>query len=245
MAVELRDSEMLQVSFSVLESDKGTFVLRQLSGPENWWVGLEAVHQDVLLLHGYGNRQTGEKQGIWAYDAKKGDLLWYQENWRFQGEGEEFLVAKDPDHSSWPGLIGVCYRTGTLLHAQLEEQEARTAVEAASQRLANYYQTPVQYLPETPSFELLRDFLSRTDLEEPVRAIDYLEAGNMIFVGYYHLAPSGKMAQKLAIFNLQGTLLRQESLAEEVAGIGAEPFFVFRKKLFFLQYGKSLLSFVI
>lgn len=243
--METRDAGKLQASFSVIEADTGRILAQGLQATENWWVGLEAVYRQVLLLHGYADRQTGQHMGLQAFDAQSGRLRWKEERLSFYGLGREFVVGQVASGEKGPRFVALDYEQGLVLNPQLTLSEAQEEVTAISQELTEQFEVPVRYQPGTDYFNLLQDFVSARRGVMPVKAIDYLETKKYILVGYYTLLSSGNMATFLAIFNLEGDLLREERLMGEVAEAGAEAFFIFRKKIFVIQDGKSLLSLVI
>jgi hypothetical protein len=245
MALECRDASRLQVSFGVIEADTGQVLVPRLQAEESWWVGLEAVHDHVLLLHGYADRQTGQHRGLQAFDARNGSLLWEKEQVSFFGVGCGCLIAREIHNLKEPRFLALDYAQGQVLHPNLSAGEAQSEVAAAARELAEQYEVPVRHQPGTAYFNQLQDFISARRGRVPVKDIDYLETEKYILVGYYAVLTSGKMINFLALFSLDGTFLQEERLSGEVDGPGAEAFFIFRKKLFFIQDGKSLFSFVI
>jgi hypothetical protein len=244
VAVENRDAGLLQASFSVVQAETGALAVTNLHAPENWWVGLEAVHHRMLFLHGYADRQTGQHQGIWGYDGATGKLRWALEQLRYYGLGEQYLIAEKPTGGDQPHFLSVDFRKGTILNPELGTEETHEALAKANRRLAGQFEVPTQYASGADYFNLLQDFVAERREVLPVKVIDYLETEKFIFIGYYCVSSSGKMANKLAIFTLEGDFVREECLAAEVEGTGAETFFFFRGKIFFVQNGKSLLSLV-
>lgn len=245
VAVECRDADRLQASYFVLEVDTGRLLVHGLQAEENWWTGLCAIHNKVLYLHSFADRQTGQPQGIQAFDAVSGELLWQNKSLRYLGLGNDVLVALPGTGPEPPKLVALDPLNGKILNASLDRQEAYEAMEVQGSLLAEQFEVPVQYREGDEYFNLLKDFIGQRLSATPVEAIDYLETADRIIVGYYFVITEGKMANHLAVFSRSGEFLAGEPLSKEMDEIGSEAFFRFRSKLFFIQDKYSLQSFVI
>jgi hypothetical protein len=86
---ESRSQEEKRVRFFCVEETTGEALWTALPVEERWWVGIEAVQQDVVLLHGFTKPDMPEHRGLRAFDLKSGKPLWASEDaayWFSQGE---------------------------------------------------------------------------------------------------------------------------------------------------------------
>lgn len=73
---EARNEGQKRAHFFCLEEETGRVLWNLLEAQDPWWTGIEAVLQDVVLLHGYAQPDMPEHLGIWAYHLRDGRLLW-------------------------------------------------------------------------------------------------------------------------------------------------------------------------
>ena len=80
---ESRNQETKQASFFCVEEATGKRIWVELMLEEPWWVGMEAVQKDVLLLHEFAQPDLPEHRGIRAYDVESAQLLWHNKELTF------------------------------------------------------------------------------------------------------------------------------------------------------------------
>jgi hypothetical protein len=239
MALEVRDADLLQAHFYTLRLADGQLLELKLPDHNTWWLGLEDVHDQVLYLHGYGDRKLGQHKGIRAFAADSGRALWQQPDLAFYGVEERGLLVSD-----------ISQERGELL--LLESGYGKTVQNDISQKVAadrvqRYHQLrfegvlyPHLYREGEVYYEQVRDFL-RQELDcEPVRALEYAETDTCLLVSYYIDAGENKLDNFLAIFDLNGFLHLNELLAGAIDGVGSDTFFIFMRNLYFVQNKTTL-----
>jgi hypothetical protein len=80
---ESRDRDRKVASFFCLDEQSGKPLWRDLRLEEPWWVGVEGVVRDVVLLHTYAKPDMPEHKGILAFDAESGTLRWRNDDVTF------------------------------------------------------------------------------------------------------------------------------------------------------------------
>jgi hypothetical protein len=76
LVVEARDQDAKQAKFNALDSTTGIPYWRDLVLDEPWWVGIEDIASDILLLHKFASPDMPQHQGIIAVGLRTGKLLW-------------------------------------------------------------------------------------------------------------------------------------------------------------------------
>ncbi|MBI3004139.1 MAG: DUF4905 domain-containing protein [Ignavibacteriales bacterium] len=80
---ENRNEQTKQASFFCLDEATGNHIWAELKLDEPWWVGMEAVQKDILLLHEFAKPDLPEHRGIRAYDLETARLLWHKKDMTF------------------------------------------------------------------------------------------------------------------------------------------------------------------
>ncbi|MCI0706201.1 MAG: DUF4905 domain-containing protein, partial [Ignavibacteriae bacterium] len=109
---ECRDHELKTVSFFCLDENTGSVHwqgvrLNQSAAKEDaprlvetsvdpWWIGIDSVYRDVILLHEFANPGLPEHRGILALDLGSGSLLWHNRDLTFWFAYKDSLYAYKP-----------------------------------------------------------------------------------------------------------------------------------------------------
>ncbi|WP_202923745.1 DUF4905 domain-containing protein [Pontibacter fetidus] len=232
MALEVRDADLLLADFYSLET--GPFTLSKLPLPaaKNWWLGLEDVHQGLLLLHGYGDRQTGQHKGIMAYSSQNGNLQWQQPELAFYGVTADGILALDLQDQK---LTLLHPQTGTILPENMSLEGGANAVAAYNLTRSQACTYPMLYLAGELYFTQVQDFLRDKLSAAAVAGIEYAETEQHIVVSFYTETAAGKLDNMLCVFDLHGELQLQQRIAHGLSGIGSDTFIIFNHNLYFIQ----------
>ncbi len=76
---ESRNPDLKQASFFCVDEKTGQNLWENLTMQEPWWVGMESVQKDVLLLHEFAKPDLPEHKVIKAYDVESARLLWHNQ----------------------------------------------------------------------------------------------------------------------------------------------------------------------
>lgn len=90
---EERDTAAKRVSFSCLLAKEGRVAWKGVTLPESWWVSMEAVAGELLLLHEYPVPTMPDHRKIFAVDIATGKLLWINEELTFSFSSGSSIFA--------------------------------------------------------------------------------------------------------------------------------------------------------
>jgi len=90
---ETRDQHKKEVSFFALNALSGEVLWANRVFDELWWIGIEAVTKDVLLLHTYAQPDRPEHKGILAVELATGKRMWTQSDVTYWFSHEEKIYA--------------------------------------------------------------------------------------------------------------------------------------------------------
>ena len=90
---EDRNTESKTVSFFCLDSTTGKPLWQQKNFGEPWWIGLDAVKDGRLYLHGYRKPDMPEHKNIIAVDLKTGNVIWKNTDCTFLAIGTPFIYG--------------------------------------------------------------------------------------------------------------------------------------------------------
>jgi hypothetical protein len=241
---EERDTKSRIASFFALDLTTGRVRWSGRRFHDDWWVGLAAVHRDVLLLHGFATPNMPGHRGIVAADVTTGKILW--------SDPASSLVDLCDD-----GLILSCE---TIHGYDLEERALRSGARRARAASGDLPARPVvdadsreirspQLLHSAgetdPRMEnLLQQVSDRESLVWPVEFIDHPHA--LVIVTHERQHPSSnppRFQAHLRVFERSsGSLLYEKVVQRGVHAPVPNTFSIVRDMLLVIKDGRSLVA---
>lgn len=244
---ECRNQEEKTASFFCLDEESGKPVWQDLRLEEAWWVGMEAVHGETLLLHGFASPDMPEHRGLCAYDAETGALRWRNDEATYWfGIGDRLFAYRD----FFERRVGyeIDLNTGEL---KATYDQSLQELHDMRRQAAETERTPEVTLPEILSEGSLEPtmlaFVSRlTKGKGVVGNIEFIQE-NDILAFNYHVHAREATAQTpfyenhLFVYRYpQGTRLFSDVTSRDLKAQVPDAFFVRRRRLFFIKDQKTL-----
>lgn len=223
LAVEIRDMQNAQVSFSLLDLKTMSLLFDRYGLEEDWWLSLAAVRNGRLLIKQYRDSQQPEQQGLVAINVRSLEPAWWLENFALTGLDENTVAGK------------VVSEKGTeevLIDLQSGDRVDR-AMKAPEVAPEPRYLNPSHYSGDSPHFLSVEKFVANTLNLQAVGACDYLETGEVIIISFF-IRERGGLANELAVFSSDGDLLLHRKIAGKLEAIASGTFFVFDNYLVFI-----------
>ncbi|MDQ3290908.1 MAG: DUF4905 domain-containing protein [Bacteroidota bacterium] len=243
LALELRDSDRLQVEFVVLNVKSGELSVPYRS-PENWWIGLEEAYGRVLYLHGFGNKAVGTHKGITAVTMDSFQVLWQQDEVIFYGFAPDSRILARPVETEKEFFLALDAQTGAILESGISPVEAQFLVSGFNQQRTNSCKYPVHYPANSEHFALVSQFIFSRSGRQAQGAIDYLETEKFLILGYHELATENKWRNFLGVYSaVDGLLLFEEVLMDSGSGLSQDSFFIMNNTLLYIKEKNTLVGY--
>lgn len=246
---ECRDQERKTATFFCLDERTGLPLWKDLQLEEGWWVGIEAVFGETLILHSYAKPDMPQHRGIRAFDVATGtptwsndeSTFWFGVNDRLYGYRDLFekRVAYEFDLTS-----GSVLRT---FEESLQELNVLRAEASENQDHAGVV------LPEPLDRETLSaDVQSLLDKAlrgaAPAGNVDVVQSKDIVAFSYYLAAHHERnerptFENHLCVFRIPGKVrLFSGVINENLAFPVPDTFFIRGSRLLFLKNQQSLVS---
>lgn len=93
---EDRNLEKKEVSFFCMDARDGSILWRDRMLEEAWWVGVEALHADWVIFHGFASPDMPGHRGVTVASLSSGEVLWSRADARYRTcSGVTLLAALD------------------------------------------------------------------------------------------------------------------------------------------------------
>lgn len=241
--IEERDTENKEVFFNCLHVSSGEKIFSEFQFEEKFWIGIEAVNNDVIYFHSFAKPDMPEHLGIIAFDIKSGTILWEDSDY-------SFLFIYDYKIYCYKSLFeGRSFftldcNTGELI-AELGSDVTeinRVRDFASSEQSYKDYIFPQTYYPGDLQDERISKIFSELKNEMVIAgAIEYAVYNEVLFFNFHEVLDNGLLRNILRAFDLRdGNLIMEELLISETKAFVPDSFF-FRQNLMFLLEEKNRL----
>lgn len=190
---EERDISQKSVSLFCIEQETGAIQWRNLRLHEPWWIGIEAVHKDLVLLHEYAMPDLPDHKKIHALELSSGKVLWKNEELRYLFAYQDSIYAVEIGHED-----NRYYEVDLMTGEKSREVDASSI---ATMREIAYSQNTASVEFPAPFQGGGDDDLSRmiahlTKGESRIESIEYLRKGEFLAL-CYHTVISPDPAQRI------------------------------------------------
>lgn len=240
---EERDLNRKTATFFCLNEVTGEVLWDKVRFDEKWWIGIEAVHRDVMYLHGFATPDLPEHKAITAIDLHTGNRIWSNEELTFVDAVENSLFASR-ESIEGPHILELDYRTGAILKSWGPNNEV---IREARQRYHSELEEPVEFpVPlqspmsgDTPDGMRIQEYCAGRSLAGPIGIVDY---DDQVVIFNRHEQSATRKVDPPHLVNIltvlekkSGNVLFEETLDTNVSSVVPESFFVHRQVLFYIK----------
>ncbi len=246
---ECRDQERKTASFFCIDENTGLPLWENLKLEEAWWVGIEAVLGDTLILHSYAKPDMPQHRGIRAFDVANGLPLWRNDESTFWFGATNRLYAYRDLFERRVGYE-LDLKSGRVLRTFEESlQELHVLRQQASENQDREgVVLPEPFDREAPGEEVRSLFAKALRGATPTGNVDFVQEKDIIAFSYYLTAASTRSERPvfenhLCVFRTPGGVrLFSGIINSNLAVPFPDAFFIRSSRLLFLKNQRSLVS---
>jgi len=238
---EERDTKSKVATFFALDLASGRIRWSGRRFHDDWWVGVSAVHRNVLLLHGFATPDMPGHRGMVAADLSTGEVLWSDPDCMLvELRGEALLLSRQTANGF--ELEERSLRKGAQISLAPQERNlARATLEDASGEVRVPHLLRLGEVLDQEADQLLRPF-SPGESAWPVEIIEHPRA--VVFLTHERVPSSDGpdlLAARLRIVGRSsGSLLYEEVIQGHLHAPVQSTFSVVHDTLLYIKEGRSL-----
>jgi uncharacterized protein (UPF0248 family) len=213
--LELRDTGNKQVSFAGIDLVTGKLNFKDLVMPERWLSGIETAHNGVLILHGYQSESIPVHKGLTGVDGVTGEVLWTDYNINFEGISNDNILVYDARIQP--------KKTHAIDPETGQQTNFITSIEDNNSGIAFPQMLPADALPT-----------DLPDLKPHANVVHYLKHNNFRIVSL-HALDGSQLTQHLYLFNINGELIFDDIMNNDIQKLQPEAFISYKDKLIWLK----------
>lgn len=112
LAVELRDTEAKTAEYAGIEISSGSPLWQGVRFEDSWWIVMNRIFKDVLLLQQFVRPDMPTAGGIFAIDLFTGKVLWENRDLSYINASDNLVYASRKSLQS-EVVVGLNYKSGT------------------------------------------------------------------------------------------------------------------------------------
>ena len=245
---ETRNQEAKSTGFFCVYMQSGKSLWKNISFDEPWWIGIEAVHERWMILHGFVRPDMPEHRGIRVVDIESGKLLWRNDSLSFWFVDNAKLYAHKYLFEKHIGCE-LDINTGTIITEQSDNldlmQELRQkVVQKEFERQQNVIFPELFDENETDS--VIKTIVQGMTEGKALEGwIEYFSRSDVLIVSHYrhtqNKSESSLLNNILSVYDLKSEkMLYNEVIAEDVKTPSPDSFFIKNDLLFFIKHQTML-----
>lgn len=246
---EARDKDAKRVSFFAIDGSTGVPLWQNLGFEEPWWIGIEDVTDEVLLLHKFASPDMPQHRGIIALELKTGKRLWSNDEATF-----------------W-----FSHKTSVYVHRLLFEKRVASELDAKSGAVTKEFSEdgePSLYRIREEAIRSNQDGLQFPEVVDPtlnvseyaavlkrelpakglLGAVELAVAGHFTVFNYHTVALEAGEEGTLVDSRLKiiddrtGNAVYSDTLSRNSVGPVPDSFFIRNRTLFYIKDQKTLVA---
>jgi len=244
LIIEEREKNNKQVYFNCLNIESGKKIFKNFQLEEKFWIGIEAVYNDVIYFHKFVKPDMPQHIGIIAMDLNDQKILWENFNNSF------FCIWKEKVYCYQQMFEGkkyfsLDYKSGNLLEDFGDDAEKINKVKndmGESDAYAGYL-FPNSYNSNMTAPADLNEIFQKLKNNFTFSGnIEYVLKNNLLLFNFHIANSEGNLINRFKALDLSsGKYIFEETLIKETRALAPDSFFV-KDDLLFLLFGKNRLG---
>jgi len=195
LIIEERDAEKKLAYFNCLHIDNGKKIFKHLQFDEKFWLGIEAIYNDVIFFHKFVKPDLPQHNGIIAYDINNKQIIWEDKNRTFLFVKDEKIYAYRQRFEDRE-FVALNYLTGEVIDELGIDSDAINLLreDAINSEDFSSYRFPASF-NLTSSGELKADEIIRNLRENNLikGAIEYVLMDDLLMFNFHEINPDNTL----------------------------------------------------
>ena len=244
LIVEEREKDNKQVYFHCLNIESGKKIFINLQLVEKFWIGIEAIYNDMIYFHKFVKPDMPNHVGIIAMNLNEQKILWENFNNSF------LFIWKEKVYSFQQMFEGrkyfsLDYKSGNLLEDFGDDVGKINEVKKELDDSDAYagYLFPISYNSNITASANLNEVFQKLRNDFTFSGtIEYVQKNGLLLFNFHIVNSEGNFSNRFKALDLSsGKYIFEETLIKETKTFAPDSFFV-KDDLLFLLFGKNRLS---
>ena len=244
LIIEEREPEKKQVYFHCFDLDSGKKILNNFQLDDKFWVGIEAVKNDVIYFHKFAKPDMPKHKGIFAFNINEKEFIWKNSDLIFLFLFDDKLYAYK-DKFEGRNYFSINPASGEIIDDLGENYELVNSLRNLSfqSNSDNSLLFPESFDSTTDENNQVAEFVSSLRNHFVISGkIEYILKNQLLMMSFHEANSKGSLNNLFRAVDLStGKYILEEVINKETSLFLADSFFV-KDDWLFLLFGKTRLE---
>ena len=244
LIIEERETDNKQVYFNCLSIESGKKIFKNFKLEEKFWIGIEAVYNDVICFHKFIKPDMPQHVGIIAMDLNEQKILWENLNNSFLFIWKEKIYCYQQMFEG-KKYFSLDYISGSLLEDFGDDATKINKIKKELDESNSYanYLFPISFNSNIAVAANLKEVFQKLRNEFTFSGnIEYVQKNDLLLFNFHVVNPDGNLNNQFKVLDLSsGIYIFEKTLIKETRTFVPDSFFI-KDDLLFLLFGKNRLS---
>lgn len=229
LLIEVRNKEVMEVYYSLLDTSTSEFLLNHLQFEEHWWIGVSWFVDDIIIFHTWPEQDNPDFRHYFGFHILSKKVLWNMTDKNIldiRGHAMEVMAKGENEIEFYDVFSGNKINIADAVN-DFEKQQNKLVVK------------PFHYREGSDYFDTVGNFTRTVAGKEAVRGADYYENDRVMIMSVYFVNQNNKLNNHLFVVDHQGDLLMDTQLQKDSDGISTDTFFIYHNKLIFVAHTRD------
>jgi hypothetical protein len=243
LIIEERELENKQTYFHCLSLDSGKKILSDFQLEDKFWVGIEAVQDDIIFFHKFAKPDMPKHRGIFAYDLSKKEIVWQNPEliFLFVLDHKIFAYKEKFEGRNYYSISSV---SGEILEDIGEDYEKVNNLrnESSIKESNDGYLFPEKFETDSGEKNTASEFIKALRNDFVISGkVEYLIKNQLLMMSFHEANSRGTLTNLFKAVDLStGKYILEEVINKETSLFLTDSFFV-KDDFLFLLFGKTRL----
>jgi len=244
LIIEERETEKKLAYFHCLELESGKKILSNFQLDDKFWVGVEAVRDDIIFFHKFAKPDMPKHRGIFAFDLMKKELIWQNPELIFLFIlQEKIFVYKEKFEGR--DYYAINPSTGEIIEDVGSNYELINKLrdESIKEEKNKGYLFPEVFEADSVTDDRANEFIKALRNDFVISGkIEFIWKDNLLMLSFHEANSKGSLNNLFKAVDLsKGKYILEEVINKETSLFLTDSFFV-KDDLLFLLFGKTRLE---
>jgi hypothetical protein len=243
LVIEERELENKQTFFHTLSLDSGKKILSNFQLEDKFWVGIEAVRNDMIYFHKFAKPDMPKHKGIFAFDINSKNIIWENPELIYQ------FIFQNKLYANIEKFEGKNYFALDLINGEILDElgDNHQLINELREKSIEDENNAGYLFPEAFEAEQVidigaKEFLNSLRNNFVISGnVEYILKNNLLMFSFHETNSKGSLNNLFKAVDLStGKYILEEVINKETTLFFTDSFFVKDEQLFLL-FGKSRL----
>lgn len=241
--VETRDTEKMKAYFHSYDLFSGKKIFSEHQMSENFWLGIEAIKDDIVFFHRYAKPDMPGHRGIIAFDINTQEVLWENETYAFLFLKDDLIYVYQERFES-RGFYTLNINSGEVVEELGNNSDEINILRDDAERSVDYssYVFPEKYFGAIDEEDV--DLIISSEIKniEITGEVEFINSNALLLFNYHQAGKERDFINKFKAFDLSKKKeILSDILNKSANAFAPDSFFIYKNIIVLLKEKKEII----